>query len=330
MKSERGYQSASFMFALTLLLLLSGCATYEECDVAYLTPSTKAIPGRSPKVNLMLRTTYGLDTASPKILAALNRALSIQKGLTLTNRGKADYIICLDLFYVQRKDASQSVPYNTHFELTPIDSSKSSGTQRIQKTTRKTSLGSLIANVSLYRAGVLEPVTYFSLVNYMTLQAPLNGRLPTDNKVAAKLAYEIVMKIKEMMVTDYRTIKTILPNNGDAALLERFKSIRLAKRPVSGAPTAKELFSKMLEEMRTYKERFKENPKAKEKCLSDYYIKFLMNERGDITAENLKLLHRAYTCILESTDNEGLILGCANSLGRIENKTARLGVAIDD
>lgn len=330
MKDQSGRMSVLTAITLTILIVLTGCSTYEECDVSYLTPSTKAIPGATPKVHLMLRTTYGLGERSSTVFAELKRAIAIQKGLKITEMGSAEYIICLDLFYVYRQDDPKAIPFNTRISKTPIDSNKSSGTQTIQKTSVKTAIGTLIANVSLYRTHTLEPVTYFSLVNYTTLSSPLNGKLPSKDLVSAKLAKEIVAKIKELMVTDYRTIKTFLPNNGDAALLSKFKSNSSKKGSVFQVASTKSLTSKMREEMRTYHKMYKENPKAKEKSLSNYYIKFLMNERSDITVDNLKGLHNGYMYILGLTDNEGLIIGCANSLGRIENKCDCLGIAIPE
>ena len=74
---------------------------------------------------------------------------------------------------------------------------------------------------------------------------------------------------------------------------------------------------------------FEEDTDARESLLSNYYIYLLSKESKDISPDNIKDLYLSYFFLLGKTENEGLIIACTNSLGRLENKCKRLSINLD-
>ena len=311
-----------------IVFMLTGCATGKWKKISYLTPSSKIIPGITPKVNLQLRSIKE-NTLSKEIETALKYGMQRNGGVAFADLSESDFVICLDLFFSYTKDLPEAVKYNTKIKVERV-SNEYGGYDKIVRIGKETALGVLVANVSLYRIKDLSPITFFTITAYDTSEKPPEKSLKTKQQLADKLGKEIVFKIKDLMVADYRKIKTYIPNNANKNIQKAFDrndalKLQYAIKKQIKTPTLNGLKTTLIKK----KKYFANNNAKKESLLSNYYLYLLTKERTDISTENIKNLYRSYLFLLKETENEGLIIATANSLGRIEQKCKRLSINLD-
>ena len=257
----------------------------------------------------------------------------------------ADIVISVNTFYSYRADDSSDTKYNKKYfvkrEVYKNSRGKTTGGKdKLLMSNHSSSTATLITTVSIYDKKNLEPLVYFNVTPTDTSKV-IMGKSSTiyksSNAFNSKFTNDVISKINDLVTTKDKNVNVFIPKNGNAKLKSsllnaNFKDLFKNSKSVLPAFAISEVSMKKYEDIKKQAsvKGSKIQKRDLETDLSNFYIYYMAKESTDISAKNIKDVHKSYKKIISLTKNESLILACANSLGRVEFKADRLKINLGD
>lgn len=311
----------AYFLLIGLLGLLTGCVSGNWESVKYITPSNRSLPETKPKVKIV-STINEKSKVSNKILSELKKNITDSKQMVIVETDP-QFIIAVNTLHEYKTDGKEAEKFNTMYFVDRkvrknSKGKESGGHEVIAKQDQKSSAAIVTSCIVLYDVKNLEPLGYFTVSTYDSQLIPSKKKIRTEDKFYEKLSNQILKKLSQTFVPSSRQIKTYIPGNAPKKAQEYLlagnqKDLRdFVKGNILTLDLSK--IKKNIDDG-LYVEK-----KRKEEVLTLLYLYLLSCETNDMSKENLKKLYQEYIDILKLTENEALVIGCANSIGRVENK----------
>ncbi len=294
------------------ILFITGCATGKWEKVEYLSPASTVNFKTDPKICILPLNKS--DSLLNYIVLKLSQQFAASKKITIDDENP-DYILALNLQHAFRFDDDQQKKYNSNYSVKSIDN-KSSGHDVLIKTDKSSTSNATFVSVVLYEVKTLTPKCSFEILLY---DSDLTCDKQRDRvQYTSLFVTQIIEKLKEAFITQYRYIDTYIPFNADKEMLNTFSDKQYQKFIERSQDVLSDSFEKFIVAVKAGEYEDKED--QLEETLSNYYLLTIVREMIDFSPDSLQDAFGRQLKIMQITNNEALIMGCANSLGRIENK----------
>ena len=305
----------SWFFSLVLIVLvLSGCKTGSWEKMSYHSPGNKINFKQNAKVRIL--TLAKNNQLLNAIINALEKEFTANRYVSIDQK-HPDYIIAMDLQRAFRSDNAKEKPYNAHYSIESEDNGNS-GRTYLNRTDKNSATNATFVSVVIYKVDGLVPENSFELLIYDSELVDDRTKMRTQSHYIGTCARQVIAKIKDAMLTKPRVVDTYLPKNADKAMLQALKSNRLKDFQKRLKDMSVVNWDKFVTDLQNGEYKDKEGDL--EKRLSNWYLYAICKERLDYSPNTLQELFIKQLKIMQVTQNEALVIGCANSLGRLEAK----------
>jgi hypothetical protein len=302
------------VFVALIVLVLSGCKTGSWEKLSYNSPGNKINFNKNAKVRILTlnKTSQLLNV----IIKELEKEFTANRYVSI-DRKHPDYIIAMDLQRAFRSDTASEKQYNAHYSM-KSEENDYSGRTFLDKTDKSSASNATFVSVVIYRVEGLIPENSFELLIYDSQLVDSGTKMRTQSHYVAACARQVIAKIKDAMLTKPRVIDTYLPKNADKTMLQTLTKNKFKGFLKRGKEILPVNWDKFVTDIQNGKYKDKEDDL--EKTLSNCYLYAIFLERLNYSPKALKYLFSRQLKIMQITSNEALVIGCANSLGRLEAK----------
>ena len=334
-----------FIFSQIIFFLFfcTGCNSIPE-------PNTKLKFYTPSKINVIKQGSLVLITSKVNVGYKNQKSLieSVASKINMSNYFEAiteigsrspDYIININNFVAYRVDQGIEKEYNKAFNVArkvkrDSNGNETGGYEYITETNQYSSISSFISCVYIYETKIFEPQMYFKIITTGTDWNSWNKDVTSRDEFVRSLSSNIVNKIEDMLIIDYKYVGIIFPSSAN----EKIKSMMLGEKYSFAATEIKGMIPYLFDiiekdpydivsqytKWQEESEKNKTSPKSISNDMNLYYLYLLCNEANNLDIETIKAVHDGLTKILYITDENDLISACAHSLGRVEVKGNRL------
>ena len=330
----KAYKTVGVLVLVAAAAVLSGCSTANVAFRNFPTTTFAEIPlDAGATVRVAAREGSGeMAKAFAKLLSA---ELSRGEGLRLAKDGeKADYWFLVDGFMTSRSDTPRQACYNTAC-IKVREENEGGGHETIARHSQSSYTASCGMNIAVYRAEGLAPLHYVELPVY---EGELGSGVDPDKgeETKVRLARLAVERVKDMFLTQQKTVSIPIPRDSDPELYNAFLKLDQAtvagdsaaladaisaieRRAADILPGSLETFG---EELKT--KAWKGREKEAEAILGNYHIRALAREAACMDPETLREIHAEQLRILELSTMDSLRMACPIALARLEYKINNL------
>lgn len=290
--------------------IFSACKTGDWHEVYYNSPGSDFNFKKGTRVEFI-----PVDKTNRRlclIASKLESELETNKNIRVDSENP-EYVIALNEFDDNRF-INRSIEDITTFCKVEKKENKYEGEEVVKRySTKKRTTGTLV-NIVIYEVNGLIP--QFSSEIFINIDDTEHDEL-------------IVNKLKNSLLIKPKKERTFFPADSNRATvsdlisMESFDPLKVKEISASVKQRLPSSFDSFVTKFN--RGEYKDKHADLELILQDFYIYAICQELADYSAANLQKLFAMHLKIMQITEKEGLAVGCANSLGRIERKWRTLG-----
>ncbi len=323
--------SWSILGVLLGVLAICGCYSPRVAEYDYPTVSFAevALKDRAKVRIVALDEGAGVwhgDTLAQKVVEKLKESFADAKNIQLVEE-KADYWMIVSALSAQRIDRRADLPYMETMKIVKEGAKSDEPGMVREKIVQKRQASKSLAegvSIAIYEVKGLSPIYYVEIPVYDGfIQA--SGEKPVRPASARKeeFAQQIVGRVKDILVTQTKRIKVLVPEEASLSMKEAFlaedQRTAIAEASSNMLPLP---FDEFLADV--HKGDYEDRDGDLATMLSNYYIQAIGLEIGCLDPAVLEELHKRQTYILELAKTDSLAMICPIALARLEYKLANL------
>ncbi len=303
------------------------CGCYSP-KVSYIDYPTTAFAEVALKNNAKLKIVS--SSGSENLVKILRDVFSRTKQFVVVDQDADYWMIVNDLSDV-RTDMREQLPFTVKVEKSAVgvqdDQPGAAHEVLVEKRLASHTLAKGVS-VAIYEARNLTPVYYFEIPVYNGAIQTVGGeKAATKSELAKELAGQIVVRVKDVFITQVKNISTPIPDEASSEIRKAMSSKDAAKNvPMVASKTIPQNFAEFLKDVQAGK--YQDQQDALDRKLSDYYVLAIAREIGCLDAKVLKELHAQQVAILQYSTLDSLAFACPVALARLEYKLIQLGARL--
>lgn len=323
--------SWSTLGVITGLVAICGCYSPKVAEYDYPTVSFAevALKDRAKVRIVALDKSAGVwhgDTLAQSVVEKLKESFAEEANIKLVNE-KADYWMIVSALSAQRVDRRADLPYMETMKIVKEGAKADEPGMIREKIVQKRQASKSLAegvSIAIYEVKGLRPIYYVEIPVYDGF-IQTAGEKPVRPASARKAAFtqQIVGRVKDILVTQKKQIKVLVPEEASLSLKEALTAEdqrgAIAEASANVLPVP---FAEFLADV--HKGDYKDRDGDLTTLLSNYYIQAIGLEIDCLDPEVLADLHNRQTQILALAKTDSLAMVCPIALARLEYKLANL------